>query len=162
MKKYLSFMAFAMIAVFSTTLVSCGDDEEEIEGNGSIIGTWKGDLKLDDIPTDLHPDYYEEYHCYDYYQFKDDGTFISAIVEITKYTKYAKETFGEKDETEVEIERGTYKISGNKITMTSNGETDSGEFKVSGNKLIFTSTSGIIVSVTYSKVKDSELNQYLK
>ena len=29
MKKYLSFMAFAMVAVFSLTFISCGDDDED-------------------------------------------------------------------------------------------------------------------------------------
>lgn len=32
MKKYLSFMAFAMMAVFSLTLVSCGDNDDELDG----------------------------------------------------------------------------------------------------------------------------------
>ena len=35
MKKYLSFMAFALMAVFSLTLASCGDDDEEELQNGS-------------------------------------------------------------------------------------------------------------------------------
>lgn len=35
MKKYLSFMAFALMAVFSLTLASCGDDDEEKSQNGS-------------------------------------------------------------------------------------------------------------------------------
>ena len=162
MKKYLSFMAFAMFAVCSLAFVSCGDDDDEIEGNGSIIGTWKNDLSDDNILPEIGPEYFEEYHCYVYYQFKDDGTFIRATVEIIKYTQFAKETYGEKDGTEVEIEKGTYKINGNKISLTTNGETESGEFKVSGNRLILTNTNGIIISVTWSKVKDSELNQYLK
>ena len=42
MKKYLSFMAFAMMAVFSLAFVSCGDeDEDEITPEATIVGTWE-------------------------------------------------------------------------------------------------------------------------
>ena len=40
MKKYLSFIAFAMMAVFSLSLVSCGDDDDE-EFEASVVGTWE-------------------------------------------------------------------------------------------------------------------------
>ena len=39
MKKFLSFLAFAMMAVFGLSLVSCGDDEEDFDA--SIVGTWQ-------------------------------------------------------------------------------------------------------------------------
>ena len=39
MKKFLSFMVFAMMAVFGLSLVSCGDDDEDFEA--SIVGTWE-------------------------------------------------------------------------------------------------------------------------
>ena len=43
MKKYMSFMAFAMLAVFSLAFVSCGDDDDEDENTteATIIGTWE-------------------------------------------------------------------------------------------------------------------------
>lgn len=162
MKKYIKFMAFAMMAVFCLALVSCGDDEDdEPSTGGNIVGTWKCDLAFDfDKEDDLFA--VEEYHSYLYSQYKEDGTLINVYVYITKYNKEAKEQLGLKDETEVEIERGTYRINGNKITETIDGETDSGEFKVSGNKLILTSTGGLIMSVTFSRVSDAEINQYLK
>jgi len=161
MKKYFSFIAFAMMAVFSLAFVSCGDDDDDDVSGGNIVGTWKCDLPID---IDNDDDFYgiEEYHSYLYSQYKEDGTLINVYVDITKYTKQAKEQLGLKDETEIEIERGTYRINGNKITETIDGETDNGEFKVSGNKLILTSTRGLIMSVTFSRVYDAEINQYLK
>ena len=43
MKKYMSFMAFAMLAVFSLAFVSCGDDddEDEITAEATVVGTWE-------------------------------------------------------------------------------------------------------------------------
>lgn len=42
MKKYLSFMAFAMMAVFSLAFVSCDDDDEDdISSEATIVGTWE-------------------------------------------------------------------------------------------------------------------------
>jgi len=41
MKKYLSFMAFALMAVFSLTLASCGDDEEDGADTSKLVGTWE-------------------------------------------------------------------------------------------------------------------------
>ena len=43
MKKYLSLFAFAMVAVFSLSLISCGDDDEdEFDSKTSkLVGTWE-------------------------------------------------------------------------------------------------------------------------
>lgn len=43
MKKYMSFMAFAMLAVFSLAFVSCGDDddEDEITAEATVVGAWE-------------------------------------------------------------------------------------------------------------------------
>lgn len=56
MRKYMSFMAFAMMAVFSLAFVSCGDDDEDdyIEPTATIVGTWEitennFDLKIKEI-----------------------------------------------------------------------------------------------------------------
>lgn len=41
MKKYLSFIAFTMMAVFCLTLVSCSDDDDENNNSSSgLVGTW--------------------------------------------------------------------------------------------------------------------------
>ena len=39
----MSFMAFAMLAVFSLAFVSCGDDddEDEITAEATVVGTWE-------------------------------------------------------------------------------------------------------------------------
>ena len=39
MKKYLSFMTFALMAFFCLTFVSCGDDDEDL--SASVVGTWE-------------------------------------------------------------------------------------------------------------------------
>lgn len=57
MRKYMSFMAFAMMAVFSLAFVSCGDDDDDdvdIEPTATIVGTWEitennFDLKIKEI-----------------------------------------------------------------------------------------------------------------
>ena len=42
MKKYFSFIAFAMMAVFSLAFVSCSDDDDEKTGSSSeLVGTWE-------------------------------------------------------------------------------------------------------------------------
>ena len=43
MKKYLSFIAFAIMAVFGLSLASCGgdDDEDDIDAEPTIVGTWE-------------------------------------------------------------------------------------------------------------------------
>ena len=40
MKKYLSLFAFAMMAVFSLSVISCGDDDEDVF-EASVVGTWE-------------------------------------------------------------------------------------------------------------------------
>ena len=43
MKKYFSLIAFAMMAVFSLSLVSCGDDDDDgdgFEASSELVGTW--------------------------------------------------------------------------------------------------------------------------
>jgi len=46
MKKDLSYMAFAILTVFSLAIVSCGDDDDDVidGGNRIVLGTWKCDL----------------------------------------------------------------------------------------------------------------------
>ena len=41
MKKYLSLIAFAMMAVVSLSLTGCGDDDDDNGGGSSaLVGTW--------------------------------------------------------------------------------------------------------------------------
>lgn len=41
MKKFLCLITFAMVTVFSLSLVSCGDSDEEDVAEASIVGTWE-------------------------------------------------------------------------------------------------------------------------
>ena len=65
---------------------------------------------------------------------------------------------------EVEVEHGTYTVSGNKMTVTysEDGVTinEKFTFEVNGNKLTLTSDE-LPVAVIYDRVKDSVIEPYL-
>ena len=101
MKKYLSFMAFAMVAVFSLAFVSCGDDDEdEDEPSSSIsdfVGTWSVQ-SVEGWGNDLDDSYYE------YMQLKADGSYINV----------------QEDEDEVKgyiVYYGKWSVSNNKLNL---------------------------------------------
>ncbi len=136
-------MALAMLTIFSLATISCGNSDGP--SSGSLIGTWRMNLNIDDI---LGANYLG------YYRFNKDGTGL--IVEVT--TKYDPST-GEKTEPEVDVEKFTYTVDGDKLTrIDGDGEVLTGQYKVSGNTLTLTK----IFSVTYTRVEASELDQYLK
>ena len=89
MKKVLCFMAFAVLAVFSLAIVSCGEDDGDANdgGNMSIIGTWKCDLT--EKGKHIVDGYYgvEDFHEYYYHQFKEDGTCIDVSISYFKYSE---------------------------------------------------------------------------
>lgn len=136
-------MALAMLTIFSLATISCGNSDGP--SSGSLIGTWRMNLNIDDI---LGANYLG------YYRLNKDGTGL--IVEVT--TKYDPST-GEKTEPEVDVEKFTYTVDGDKLTrIDGDGEVLTGQYKVSGNTLTLTK----IFSVTYTRVEASELDQYLK
>ena len=136
-------MALVMLTIFSLATISCGNSDGP--SSGSLIGTWRMNLNIDDI---LGANYLG------YYRFNKDGTGL--IVEVT--TKYDPST-GEKTEPEVDVEKFTYTVDGDKLTrIDGDGEVLTGQYKVSGNTLTLTK----IFSVTYTRVETSELDQYLK
>lgn len=154
MNKIVKYLAFAVVAILSLTFVSCSSDDDEEQ---SIVGTWKMDLS--DF-LDLS-DYGFEVKGYLYYQFNNDGTFRTVDVTITKYSQEKKE-LGYEDETEVEVEKGRYTTNGNIITIKrDDGTTEEAEYKISGNKLTLSNTSGLVFQVVFTRVSESEMNQYL-
>lgn len=75
MKKYLNLLAFAMLAVFSLTLISCNkEDDSESSGtnvasSSKLVGTW------DIVSTTIYDDYYgkeEEIGTGGYWDIKSD------------------------------------------------------------------------------------------
>ena len=124
MKKYLTFMAFAIMAIFSLSLVSCSsddDDDDDKKSSGSfshaIVGTWNRDGR--DGRTKI--------------TFNSNKT--AALTEISG------------DVTSVAT--GDYTIEGNKFTIhftkisamnttVEIDKTDSGYFEIEGNKMTVT------------------------
>lgn len=140
-------MALAMLAIFSLATISCGNSDGP--SSGSLIGTWKMDLDLDDIFGANRAGYT---------RFHKDGTGLTVSVT----TKYDPST-GEKTEPEVDVDKFTYTVDGDKLTtIEGDGEIITGKYSVSGNTLTISNTTGLIVSFTFTKVDDSELDQYLK
>lgn len=163
MKKYFSFLAFILMGALSLSIVSCGDDDEEdFSGGGNIIGTWSTDL-ASDISKQLDDDDYIT-NMEQYYQFKNDGTFTEVLA--TTYSDDWVKWFNE-DKQEIEIERGTWKISNGLLYIIyednfTDYSNNTYKYSVKGNKLTLTSTSGIILSVTFTRIPDSTIDKYLK
>ena len=111
MKKIICFL-FAVILSFS--LVSCGEKAEDGE---SLAGLWKYELNGDvrELITDVIVD--ENIYVDIYYLFCEDGT---------------GKTYTSDGSFETEF---TYTVSGNVMTITSEGGSFDQEFKLSGDKL---------------------------
>ena len=153
-------MAFALVAVVSLAFVACGDDKDEPGGSGKLEGTWMGELTGSDggFPVEDKS----------YVQFKSNGTFAS--VSIIKYLEDFADY--EKGDTEIDISKGTWRVDGEYLytTLTETtsedmkgdiGKTEVDIYKVKGNKLTVTTTISAIVSFTYDRVSDSEIEKYL-
>lgn len=152
MKKnnYLTISVLAMMMA-ALSFTACGGDDESIGDPSSLVGTWKADL-VDEI-NDAFSDEIEEHA---YHQFRADGTCISITV-INWKGDYADIM-----DDEVDIEQGTYIVDGDRITAKFGKETETCIFKVIGNKLTMTTTKGMIITTTYTRVSDLEVNKYLK
>ena len=160
MKKFLCFVSFAVFAVFSFVIVSCDNDDDDGNdgGNMRIIGTWKCDL-TDRARVSGYG--VEDYHYYYYSQFKEDGTYVDVEISYFKYSEELKDYYPELEKTTVEmISRGTYKVRGNKLIETTNGNTGSSKIEVSNNTLILNNKIG--ETWIFTKVNDTEIDEYLK
>ena len=160
MKKLLCFVASALLAVFCFAIVSCGDDDDDVidGGNRSVLGAWKCDL-TDRARVSAYG--VEDYHYYYYSQFKEDGTYVDVEISYFKYSEELKDHYPELEKTTVEmISRGTYKVKGNKLIETTNGNTGSSKIEVSDNTLILNNKIG--ETWIFTKVNDTEIDEYLK
>ena len=142
MKKYIYLLIFLMMAMVSVGFAACGDDDEP--KGADIVGTWQYN----------HPDD-EEYDDYDiYYQFTKDGKFHSVWKDHEYY--YGRPNFV--------VNHGTYTVSGKKLIVTYDSDSDGGYTEPSGCEY---SVQGDILKLhggeypTFTRVEDSVIEPYL-
>lgn len=138
MKKLYFFLTVMLLSLVSVGVTSCGDDEPKSD---DLVGTWQ--LKLVD----------------------EDGASIENLVQFTKNGKWnSVEIVTDEVGIAVEVEKGTYTVSGDKITVayTEDGKsvTETITYVVKGNKLMLT-YEDLPVAITFERVKDSVIEQYL-
>ena len=97
--------AVLLIFVLCLSFAACG-------GGNSIVGSWKAEMGDNDLST---------------LEFTKDGKVLMI--------------FEDEDSGEKETEQGSYKVEGNNITMTADDDDDviKGTYSVKGNKLFITS-----------------------
>lgn len=140
MKKLYLFLSVMLLTLVSVGFTSCGDDKDEPKGS-DLIGTWQ--LKAVD----------------------EDGAAYESLVQFTKNGVWnSVDIYTDEVGVQVDVERGTYTVSGNRITVsyTEDGQTfsESFAFEVKGDKLMLT-YDDFPVAVTLVRVKDSVIEQYL-
>lgn len=157
--KQVKFLLLALVvALMGFSLASCGDDNDEPSG-GSIVGTWEGNYLHGFESTNGQDGIFES--SKGYIKFNDDNTYISVSDII--YTDEWVQIFGG-DKYEIEIEHGSYEISGNIITITKLADPEVPSlslpfpFSVKGNKLTLVALGE---SFTFTRVSDSRINKYL-
>ena len=94
MKKYFNFMAFALMAVFCLTFVSCGSDGDEPGPSSSLseyVGTWSTITGIADGE-------------FEYIQFKSDGNCTRVL-------------YDEDAEKGYDVFSGTWAVNGDKLTI---------------------------------------------
>ena len=133
-------MTVMFLALVSVSVTSCGDDKDE-PVNSDIVGTWQ--VKGID----------------------EDGEAYENLVQFTQNGKWhSVEIYYEFDETDVDVEHGTYSVSGNKVivTYTDDGHSISQTFnyEVKGDKLMLSYLDYPVV-ITYIHVNDSVIERYL-
>ncbi|HLW06483.1 MAG TPA: lipocalin family protein [Marinilabiliaceae bacterium] len=113
-----------VVALF---MVGCSKDDDNKISNSDLIGTWVLTSSETTVkvmgqsvtePDEMDPDWKE------YFIFKEDGTY-----------KYQEEYLGKLDFSE----SGNYKLSGDEISLTSNGETTTSKCQIKGGKTLILS-----------------------
>lgn len=140
MKKFYFFLTVMLLALVSVGVTSCGDDKDEPKSS-DVVGTWQ--LKGID----------------------EDGASFESLLQFTKNGKWnSVEIYTDEVGVQVEVENGTYTVSGNKMTVTYTEDglsvSESFTFEVKGDKLMLTYDE-YPVAVTYVRVKDSVIEPYL-
>ena len=139
MKKFYFFLTVILMALVSVGVTSCGDDKDEPKSS-DVVGTW---------------------------QFKtvDEGVSIESLIQFTKNGQWhSVDIYTEDGKTEIDVEHGTYTISGDKLNVTYPAEginvTETLTFVVKGDKLMLT-YQDYPLAVTLTRVKDSVIEKYL-
>lgn len=144
MKNY--FLLFGFILSFM--FVSCSDDDHDggSSSGGKIVGTWSMDMVNGFVSSGYNQNEFA------FFQFQKDGTYINV-----------DNIDGDSD---IELEFGTYKLSGNKVIITVNHtlggqEVSEAEYRVSDNKLYLSMpVAGVLTTFVYTYVDDSVLDKY--
>ena len=100
-KNYFNYLFIALTLVFSISLSSCSDDDENVGSKNDLIGTWQSIHSEGYITYTEYPEDNEEWNE----DYKNGET-------TTFYQDY---TFKENSE------EGTWSLSGNKLTMNYKG-----------------------------------------
>ena len=134
-------MAFAMVAVFSLTFVSCGnDDDEEFKPESSVsefVGTWFDSESAE--------------YGFEYIQLKSDGSYINVQEDEDTEKGYV-------------VYYGKWSVSGDKLTLKPTSGIWAGVtltydiVKKEKDKLILSSFG---FTATFVKVNDNVIQQYL-
>jgi len=166
-KRLLFLPASLLLMLFSLTLSACGDDDgddDDVTSGGNIVGTWHCDLDLDTSSE------YGTWTIDDYYVFQSDGSYYNVCIET--YSGEYKERYGNGKSKSVTVDKGTWKTSGSHVTLIINESGDGSTedlgvpstcgYSVKGDKLTLTNETGIVFSVTCTRVSDSTVSKYLK
>lgn len=91
--KNLKFLSFMLFAIMSVSLISCGDDDDEIGGRDTLVGKWQCTWSEG---YEKYAEHYDEWNEEDDFviTFNEDGTVIS------------------------DGETGKWKLEGDKLTIT--------------------------------------------
>ena len=140
MKKYLYIFITALIAITTLSLVSCSkDDDESNISKSALVGTWKN------TDTDIMGTI-----GYQYIQFKSNGDLVEVDIDNGEMT----------GNPEVDVKYGKWVLKDNHITVSGRDFTTSTAtiLKLTKSKLVLS----LILTMTYKKVSDSEIEKYLK
>lgn len=146
MKKIFNLPLFLILFITSFSFMSCSDDEGEITTN-NIVGTWKWINWFTDEDTN-DESLFESVE--QYIQFKADGSYIG--VDIAGDYIINGEVV---EEGSIEVRKGTWVMSEDKLII------DDSTFNIDELTDDELTISYMGIAASYSRVSDSEINQYL-
>lgn len=145
MKKITPYLLFVLFVVL---LASCGKKKDEV--TPAIVGKWQWvqDMTLKTLAGATNDTIMHTYSSTDiYYQFKGDGTYAGRF----------------SDDSAAPIETGTYALSGNQLTLTTQSATRTTHnyfvYSLNGVDLIFTQNKDELLKALNEQVKTNPLAQ---
>ena len=173
-KKYIDWMAFAMMAILAITFSSCDtnsvdddddkDDDTEVGGStgtkSDLVGTWYGTFTATMIGPGMADTDGNEYpgeeitgEAWEYLQFRADGTAVNVG--------------GSELEDEIHVDFSIWSVKGNKLIIYGVEQEDGSNesvvdiVKVTDEELIIYSPYAD-ETFTYTRVSDDAIKQYLE